>query len=279
MLFLKGCTMEYSTLNELISHLEYGTRLHIGVLFLGNYAFEALRPTPAHTIHASPVCAEMKTHRNGFERCYLCRNKAIAKACQTGRAFGGLCINGVYEYVHPILEGTEVVCVLFIGNILPEDHAKIQHRLGTKSALLDMMEADFSPARCAGIAALLESYIRLMHLHAPSKQDGKEPLLENMKSYIEANLEYDMTLSALSRIFHYNEKYLGRLFKRKCGMSFRAYVNERRLESAKRRLLCGQPISTVAACTGFGSAGYFNRVFKARMGCTPSEFCAKHKNG
>ena len=269
--------MEYSNLRDLIAHLEYGTRLHIGVLFLGNYAFEALRPKQENTIHASAVCTEMKTRRGGFERCYLCRNTAIEKACREKRAFGGLCINGVYEYVHPILENGEVVCVLFVGNILPPRSEKIAHRLKDNGSLLATMEEQYSPSRCASLCALLESYIRLLHLHAPKggEERWQEPLLENIKSYVESNLEYDVTLASLAQIFHYNEKYLGRWFKQKSGMSFHAYLNARRVEYAKRLLLDGHPAALTAVRAGFNSVPYFNRVFKSMEKCTPSEFCRR----
>ncbi len=272
--------MEYSNLRDLIAHLEYGTKLHIGVLFLGNYAFEALRPRQESTIHSSAVCTEMKARRGGFERCYLCRNTAIDKACREKQAFGGLCINGVYEYVHPILENGEVVCVLFVGNILPRKDERIKRRLGSETRLLSTMEAEYSSSRCASLCALLESYIRFLHLHALDKgeETEREPLLENIKSYVESNLEYDITLTSLSRIFHYNEKYLGRWFKQKSGLSFRAYLNARRVEYAKRLLLDGHPVALAAVRAGFNNTPYFNRVFKSLTSCTPSEFC-RHRGG
>ena len=267
----------YANLSELIAFLEYGTRLHIGVLFFGNNGREALRLPYPSTIHTCPVCDEMKSRPNGFARCYKCRNAAIAAALDRKHAFGGLCINGVYEYIHPILLEGEVVAIVFIGNILPPDAAKITHRLGAKCNLLDTMERNFTIEQCERAGVLIEGYIRMLLQLAPKTPSDFEPLVENLKGYIEDNLEYTLDLSLLARMFHYNEKYLGRLFKRRTGESFSAYVNARRVERACHLLDEGrESITAIATRVGFNNVSYFNRCFRARMGMSPVQYRARH---
>ena len=267
----------YGSLSDLITFLEYGTKLHIGVLFFGNNGQEALRLPHQSTIHASAVCDEMKSRPNGFSRCYQCRKAAIAAALDRKSAFGGLCINGVYEYMHPILMSAEVVGIVFIGNILPANAEKITHRLGAKCHLLDTMEQNFSTECCKRVGALIEAYVQ-MHLQlSPKAQTDFEPLVENLKGYIEDNLEYTLDLSLLARMFHYNEKYLGRLFKRKTGESFSSYVNARRVERACHLLdTASDPIAVIAARVGFNNVSYFNRCFRARMGMSPVQYRTRH---
>ncbi|MGP8252222.1 MAG: helix-turn-helix transcriptional regulator [Terracidiphilus sp.] len=56
-------------------------------------------------------------------------------------------------------------------------------------------------------------------------------------------------------------------------MTFRAYVAEARLEQARIQLLNShERIGQIASAAGFQSASDFNRVFKAKVGVTPSEF-------
>ena len=51
------------------------------------------------------------------------------------------------------------------------------------------------------------------------------------------------------------------------------YLNEYRLSRAKERLMStSDSVTAVAAASGFESAGYFCRVFKAGVGCTPAEY-------
>ena len=102
----------------MINFLQYGTKLHIGVLFFGNYGNEKCILPNSHRIHNGKACEKFKVwEQNSFRRCLKCRNMAINKALSNKEAFGGLCINGVYEYTRPVTIDGEVACIIFIGNI------------------------------------------------------------------------------------------------------------------------------------------------------------------
>ncbi|MBQ8893960.1 MAG: helix-turn-helix domain-containing protein [Clostridia bacterium] len=243
----------YSSLKELIEQLEYGTKLHIGVQFFGNIGNDLLILPVERRIHTSPICSEAKAVPGGQRRCYRCRNLAFQKAVKTKQPFGGLCVNGLYEYLHPLMIEGEVAAVIFIGNIGGDSRSE-----------------PFPSERCPGLAAVVESYIRMLLTLAPARQD---PLAENLKSYIDANLTYGVELSRLAQLFHYNQKYLGRLFKRKTGLTISAYVNRRRLEYAKKLLRStNDPVIEIAARVGFNNVTYFNRLFKGQYGVTPTEY-------
>jgi AraC-like DNA-binding protein len=59
------------------------------------------------------------------------------------------------------------------------------------------------------------------------------------------------------------------------GRAFSEYVLERRLERAWLRLVSADEarlsISNVAFEVGFGDLSYFNRSFRKRFGCSPSQ--------
>ena len=108
--------MERSPLYNLIQNIEYGTNLHIGVLFFKDYGNSMCELPKRQEIHQSPVCDTFKSYtRTSFSRCLRCRNLALKKAITTKKAFGGLCINGIYEYTHPIIIENEVAGVIFVG--------------------------------------------------------------------------------------------------------------------------------------------------------------------
>ena len=113
---------------------------------------------------------------------------------------------------------------------------------------------------------------------SPAKNDNYDPLIENLKKYIEENLEYKIDLTHIAAIYHYNEKYLGRLFKRKMGKSLCEYVTERRLEMAKDLLLnTDYTVLSISEKSGFQNVTYFNRMFKVFLAYTPTEFRKKFK--
>ncbi len=272
--------MEYSTLNDLINYLEYGTRLHIGVLFFGAYGNEKLVLPKEKEIHTSPVCQNMKSLPSGYRRCFYCRNSAIKKALTDKEPFGGLCINGIYEYTRPIVLDTKVIGVIFIGNILPEEEKseRLRRNLRGKEYLMETLQHGFLRENCEAVGTLVESYVKMILELSPqdAKQEDFDPLIENLKNYIEANLEYGIDLSFLAQIFHYNEKYLGRLFKKKTGLSFSEYVNLRRVERGRELLISGNDtIINIASRIGFNNVTYFNRMFKKHYGVAPSEYRRK----
>ena len=268
--------MVYNSLLNLITYLQYGTKLHIGVLFFGNYGNEKCILPSEQTIHASKICDEFKGRDGGLEKCFRCRNAAIRKAHCTKTVFGGLCINGVYEYTRPVVIGKDVACIIYIGNILEETkgYEKLKTKLNGKDHLLNSLEKNFTYEQCDAMGSLLETYIRILLETIPSKNANNfNPLIENIKNYIETNLEYDMKISRVAKIFHYNEEYLGRLFKKETHMSFSDYVSKQRIERAKRLLIeTNDSVVSIAVKVGFNNVTYFNRVFKKYLNMTPLEF-------
>ncbi len=272
----------YSSLNELITYLEYGTKLHIGVVFLGNHGNELLQLPFSKSIHPSPFCSEMKKDPRQKKRCFRCRTAALQKAIQTQAPFGGLCAYGVYEYTHPLVINKETTCVIYVGNIYPQERQfKINNRLKRAPDLKKTLEENFDADRCEAVAKLVESYIRMILETNPSpKKDGQcNQLIENVKKYVQENIEYNITLSLVAQLYHYNEKYLGRLFSKEVGMSFHEYINRQRLSYAKTLLKTTRDsILNIALRVGFQNVTYFNRIFKKEFHITPSEY-RKEKSG
>ena len=265
--------MEYNNLSDLITCLQYGTNLHIGVLFFKNYGNEKCILPSRQTIHASKICDAFKNCEGGLKKCFRCRNAAIKRAHRTKKAFAGLCINGVYEYTRPVVIGNDVACIIFIGNIL-EERKKLTDKIRGKEHLLDTLEKEFTFHQCEVLGSLIETYIRTLLEHVPSANLNRfNPLIENIKTYVEANLEYDITISQIAKTFQYNEQYLGRLFKEKTDMSFSNYVSKQRIERAKVLLKeTNDSVINIALNVGFNNVTYFNRLFKKYLNMSPSEF-------
>ena len=71
-----------------------------------------------------------------------------------------------------------------------------------------------------------------------------------------------------------NETYVGRLFQRRVGLKFSAYLAQRRLEAAKALLRRNRDISIgdASAQLGFGSVNHFIDFFKKMTGKTPGQY-------
>lgn len=71
--------------------------------------------------------------------------------------------------------------------------------------------------------------------------------------------------------------YFSRSFKAETGMSFREYVNFRRVNEAKRRLVNSDAdIASIADVLGFSSPSHFINVFGELTGISPKQFRKKY---
>lgn len=274
---IKGLAMNYCNLQSLIDALEYGTNLHIGVIFLGNYGNEKLKIDYKNTIHSCKICSEFKKTSSGLKKCFKCRNLAIKKAINEKKSFGGICINGIYEYTHCVIEKNNVICIILIGNIIPDisQSQRLINKVGNNKELLGTMEKDFDIKRCETLGILIESYIKLLLNENKSDKNLStyNPLIENIKTFVDANIESDITITKVAEFFHYNEKYLGRLFKKEVGLTYNEYIITKRLEQAKILLkTTDNTIINVATLSGFNNVTYFNRVFRKYFDMTPSNY-------
>ena len=269
--------MEYSTLYDLIKYIERGTKLHIGVLFFGSYGNERLIIPHSHQIHTGEICEYFKRTPEGFKKCLACRNTAIRLAIENRVPFGAFCVNGAYEYTHPVIKDDDVAAMIFIGNIAITDRgkARLAANLSEQPEIIETMEQGYTRSDCKAIAELIESYIKLIFELEGSRttSDGFDPRIENIKKFIEENLEFLTDASFLAKNFGYNKKYLGRLFKTKTGVSLDEYINRRRIALAKQILSStDESIINVSLKVGYNNVSYFNRIFRSYTGRTPSEW-------
>ena len=93
------------------------------------------------------------------------------------------------------------------------------------------------------------------------------------KNYSDANLSN----TDIAAYFDYHPYYLSNLVKDATGMSLRHYVIYYRIRIAKNFLTTTNfDIGKIAALSGFGSARYFNKIFKEHTGVTPKEYRKSH---
>lgn len=272
--------MEYKPLYEMIKYIQKGTKLHIGVCFFGNYGNEMCRLPHSHQIHSGKICETLKNKsKYGYKRCFSCRNLALKKALLTKRPFGGCCINGVYEYTHPVVLGNNVACVIFIGNIADKTgYDKINKKIGKDFHLINTLEKDFGHGDLVVIAELIEGHIRTLLERYSQPGTPINTLNENIKSYIDSNLEFDISITQISEIFHYNKAYLGRMFKKENNITISEYINLQRIEAAKELLLhSSETVINISNKVGFNNVTYFNKLFKKVMHISPSQYRSKNK--
>ena len=102
---------------------------------------------------------------------------------------------------------------------------------------------------------------------------------EEIKDYINQNLNDRISLQTLSDTFFLNRNYICNLFRRELDCTFSQYVTEQRIKKAKKLLLgTGLTISEISARVGFRDEFYFNKVFKKSEGVSPGLFRQLNRN-
>lgn len=80
------------------------------------------------------------------------------------------------------------------------------------------------------------------------------------------------TVTELAALCGYHPSYFTQLFYREQGKKPKQFLIDERIQQAKRALLRGESIDSIAERLGYGSIHYFSSNFKKETGLTPSEF-------
>lgn len=102
-----------------------------------------------------------------------------------------------------------------------------------------------------------------------------------IRAYIETRIgDPALCLDDVAAHAQISTSYVRKLFAAE-GARFSAFVLQTRLEMVARALTdpatCGDPVSVVASACGFNDVSYFNRAFRKRYGCTPSDWRSRHR--
>ncbi len=135
------------------------------------------------------------------------------------------------------------------------------------------------------VERVLESYMNILIIEilrktVPAPAETTENIWENLRDYIENNLNEPLTLSALAQKCFYNPSYFSRIFKERYHVSMMTYVTERRMEHVKKRLReSNDSITVIARECGFPNMRAFYRAFNREENMTPSDYRKKTVKG
>jgi len=94
-----------------------------------------------------------------------------------------------------------------------------------------------------------------------------------VKDYINKNYMDEVRLATLADIAGMSPSAFSRFFKLHTGRNLSEYIIDIRLGYASRKLVdTARSISEISFECGFNNLSNFNRIFKRKKGCAPSEF-------
>ena len=189
----------------------------------------------------------------------------------------------------------EDVSLLFLGDGLEktvgEDHFNnvliSQDRLiRPLASCLAYLAANMGTSSPEELQSVFDACIDLLPLAAGSftrRVRGEAPapasrLFKEILDFVNRNIaDLDLSPGRAAQHCGISARYVHKLFA-VSGTTFGAYVVAKRLEHIRGDLLspsCDQPISILAYRWGFNDLSTFNRAFKTKFRCTPSQFRGK----
>ncbi|MHB8235397.1 MAG: GlxA family transcriptional regulator [Solirubrobacteraceae bacterium] len=143
---------------------------------------------------------------------------------------------------------------------------------------LALVEDDLDRAAALTIARHLVLFLRRpgnqsqFSATLAAQQPKREPLREAQRLVLE-DVAADHGVEAMAARAHMSARHFARAFVAETGVTPARYVERVRLEAARRRLEDGgEPVATIAAECGFGTAETMRRVFLRALAVGPAEY-------
>lgn len=97
--------------------------------------------------------------------------------------------------------------------------------------------------------------------------------LSEITDYMKLHYDEELSLEKVADRFGFSPTYLSRIFKRYANISYRAYLQDLRVEYAVKEMLhTGHELGDIAVTHGFADSRAFAKAFAKRYGCLPSEY-------
>ncbi|MGH4122736.1 MAG: AraC family transcriptional regulator [Clostridium sp.] len=111
-----------------------------------------------------------------------------------------------------------------------------------------------------------------MDIHENIDDIKYDPRIEAILSFINSNLDRDLSIDMLSKAFYLNKYYLMHLFKEETGYTLYSYILKKRVIKAANLIKSGMQSGEVCAQCGFGDYSSFVRAFKKEFGLSPKQY-------
>lgn len=139
------------------------------------------------------------------------------------------------------------------------------------TALMEFLNILHTLSLCTGARTLATTSYAKVNIEDDSRR------ILRVKKYISDNYMYELRLKSLAYLANMSESAFCRFFKLHTGRRLSDYIIDIRLGYATRLLIdTTETIAEISFKCGYNNMSNFNRIFKRKKGCSPTEFRNSH---
>jgi len=112
-----------------------------------------------------------------------------------------------------------------------------------------------------------------LNLILPQFNNHKDEKINEIQDWIHSHSSSLITINDLAKQFNFSERNLKRRFTQATGISINRYVQEVRIDRAKKQLLAtDKTVNEISEEVGYENSSFFSRLFKKSTGLTPAKW-------
>lgn len=146
--------------------------------------------------------------------------------------------------------------------------------VGTFDALLGIIsqhKGDYFAQLCA--SHLLITYPQALSPVLPLYRNHSDEAILQVQDWMDAHFAKENRIADLAEQFHFSERNLKRRFQLATQISPNQYLQQVRVDKAKKLLLTTElNVQQIAFEVGYENVSFFIRIFKKIVGCTPTQW-------
>lgn len=237
----------------------------------------------------NPLCQIIRNTPEGLRRCEGCDRRHHALAGRDGKSRLYTCHTGFLDMAIPIMIQGEHVATISSGQVLSEKHStaaceKTLQRLRWLGLPEKQLRTAYRNApwlsrdRLTEVMNLLELFSRQMCSSAwrirELEASQQRPEIRKAQALVEERFtDPELAIQEAAEVAGMSMAHFSHLFHQKTGVTFTRYVQNRRIEEAKRLMTeTDRSITDICYACGFNSLTHFNRVFRRGTGRSPSDY-------
>jgi AraC-like DNA-binding protein/ligand-binding sensor protein len=288
---LSSATLNRLTDSPLFTAWREGFTAATGLdLWLTNEPAASFRSSES-TCGSSSFCSMLNKNSDACRLCRESHRRLTHQADRSHVAHTATCFAGFRETAVPLHLGDKTVAWLRTGGVLaeaPQNHSfepirealagqgleekeiAQLHRTWLATPIIDRDRYTGTVTLLAAFALQLADLLNRILLEDSQAQPEA---VSAARRYLDEHLDEKITLDEVAAHVGISPFHFCKVFKDNTGMTLTEYVNRRRVEQAKQRLLHPDArVTEIAFDIGFQSLSQFNRSFARYVGMSPTQY-------